>query len=135
MDAAFKSVPIHHDDEFASICKIFTVHVNYYFSPFPLSKMYIYSVVQMRRYYWDNLVIICHHFFIKTYFMTPSLELSHQDGSNEGSQHMFSLRNNKNNLLIIFSTPTYLEVCKLFFSPIFISFIPLISWILWELIQ
>ena len=44
------------------------------------------------------------------YGVTPSLEASHRDGSNEGSQHMFSLRNKKTGLWIILSTPSYLEL-------------------------
>ena len=39
---------------------------------------------------------------MKTYF-EALLGLSHRDGSNDGSQNMFSLRNKKNYLLIIFS--------------------------------
>ena len=35
------------------------------------------------------------NFFIKTYFVTP-LESSRQDDSNEGSQHVFLLRNKEN---------------------------------------
>ena len=42
-----------------------------------------------------GLVIFLH----KNIFCDPSLELSHRDGSNEGSQHIFSLRNRKNYLL------------------------------------
>ena len=37
----------------------------------------------------------------------PSLEFSHRDGSNEGSQCMFSLRNKRSYLRIIFVTPLY----------------------------
>ena len=43
----------------------------------------------------------------------PSLEPSHRDGSNEGPQHMFLLRNKKNCLCIIFNTPSYRELCLL----------------------
>ena len=34
-------------------------------------------------------------FLCKNIFCDPSLELSRRDGSNDGSQHMFSLRNKK----------------------------------------
>ena len=37
-------------------------------------------------------------FLHKIIFCDQSLEPSHQDGSNEGSQHMFRLRNKKNYL-------------------------------------
>ena len=37
-------------------------------------------------------------FFCKKHICDPSLEPSHRDGSNEGSQHMFSLRKKKNHL-------------------------------------
>ena len=45
----------------------------------------------------DNLGIIS-HILHKNILCDPSLELSRRDGSNEGSQHMFSLRI-KNNYL------------------------------------
>ena len=35
--------------------------------------------------------------------------VTHKDGSNEGSQHMFSLRNKKNYLCIILNTLSYLQ--------------------------
>ena len=41
----------------------------------------------------------------------PSLEPSHQDGSNEGSQIMFFLRNEKNYHKFILRTPPYLDLC------------------------
>ena len=47
---------------------------------------------------------------IKTYIVTPSLEPSHRDGSNEGSQCKILLRNKKNYLWIILITPSYLEL-------------------------
>ena len=55
------------------------------------------SVLQIRRGNRDDLGII---FLIlhKNIHCDPSLEPSCQDGSNEGSQHMFSLRNKKNYL-------------------------------------
>ena len=37
-------------------------------------------------------------FLHKNIFCDPSLEPSRRDGSNEGSQHMFLLRNKKNYL-------------------------------------
>ena len=54
----------------------------------------IVAVCQLRRGNRDNLEIISHNFH-KNIFCDPSLEPSSQDGSNEGSQHMFSLRNKK----------------------------------------
>ena len=39
------------------------------------------------------------------------LNISHRDSSNEGSQHMFLLRNKKNYHWFILSTPSYLELC------------------------
>ena len=50
------------------------------------------TVLQIRRCIKDNYL----NFSIKTYVVTPSLEPSHQDGSIEESQHMFSLRNKEN---------------------------------------
>ena len=35
------------------------------------------------------------YYSFKTYVVIPSLEPSHRDGSNEGSQQMFLLRNKK----------------------------------------
>ena len=46
----------------------------------------------------DNLGIISHIFSLKNIFCDPSLERSHRDGSDEGSQHMFSTQNKKNYL-------------------------------------
>ena len=43
-------------------------------------------------------------------FCDPPLEPSRRDGSNEGSQHMFSLTNKKNYLWIILNTPSYLKL-------------------------
>ena len=43
----------------------------------------------------DNLGIIS-IFLHKNIFSDPSLEPSHSDSSNKGSQHMFSLKNKKN---------------------------------------
>ena len=49
-------------------------------------------VLQIRRGNKDNLGIIF-HIYHQNIFRDPSLEPSRRDGSNEGSQHMFSLRN------------------------------------------
>ena len=51
------------------------------------------AVLQIRRGNRDNLGAILLHINI---FCDPSLEPSRQDGSNDGSQHTFSLRNKKN---------------------------------------
>ena len=56
------------------------------------------SKLQIRRDNKDNFGIIINKFLHKNIFCDPSLELSHRDGSYEGSQHMFSLRNKKNYL-------------------------------------
>ena len=53
-----------------------------------------FTVLQIRRGNRDNLGIIS-HIFHKNILCDPSLEPSHRDGSNEGSQYMFSLRNKK----------------------------------------
>ena len=51
----------------------------------------------------DNLGIIIHISLLKhTGSLRPPLETSHRDGSNEGSQHMFYLRNKK----IVFELPS-----------------------------
>ena len=54
----------------------------------------------------DILMIIFH----KNICYDPSLELCHRDGSNKGSQYMFSLVNTKNFLRLIFNTFSYLEL-------------------------
>ena len=51
-------------------------------------------MLQIKRDNRDNYTI----FVPKNISCDPSLEPSHPDGSNEGSQHMFSLRNKKNYL-------------------------------------
>ena len=56
------------------------------------------TVLQIRRSNKDNLGIIIHIFFYKNIFCDPSLEPSDRDGSNDGSQHMFLLKNKKNYL-------------------------------------
>ena len=52
----------------------------------------------------DNFCLFC----IKAYAVTPSSEPSRRDGSDEGSQHMVSMRNKKK---LSSSTPSYLELC------------------------
>ena len=59
------------------------------------------AVLQIRRVKRDNLGIIF-HITPSNICCDPLLEPSRQDGSNEGSQHMFSLRNMKN----IFELPS-----------------------------
>ena len=56
------------------------------------------AVLQRRRGNRDNFVIIINILQKKNILCDLSLEPSHRDGSNEGSQHMFSLRNKKNYL-------------------------------------
>ena len=53
------------------------------------------SVLQIRRANRDNFGIISLISHKKKRNCDPTLEPSHQNGSNEGSQHMFSLRNKK----------------------------------------
>ena len=67
------------------------------------------QVLQTRRGNRDNLGI---EFLHKNIFCGPPLEPSHRDSSNEGSQHIFSLRNKKNYLSIILNTLSYLELCS-----------------------
>ena len=54
-----------------------------------------YTVYQLRRENRDNFGIIIHVIPLKI-FCDLLLEPSRRDGSNEGSQHRFSLRNKKN---------------------------------------
>ena len=56
------------------------------------------AVLQIRRDNRDNFGIITHISTTINIFCDHSLEPSHRDGSNEGSQYMFSLRNKKNYL-------------------------------------
>ena len=56
------------------------------------------SELQIRRSNRDNLGIIGLIPPLKHIFYDPPSEPSRQDGSNDGSQHMFSLRNKKNYL-------------------------------------
>ena len=54
-------------------------------------------------------------FLIENICCDPSLEPSRQDGSNDGLQNMFLLRNMANYPLIIHVTPSYLELCLMIF--------------------
>ena len=60
-----------------------------------MASLIFYIVLQIRRGNRDNLGMIS-RVFQKNIFCDPPLEPSCCDGSNEGSQHMFSLRNKKN---------------------------------------
>ena len=60
---------------------------------YPL-KMTIVTLCQIRRGKRNSLGIIFHT-TLSNICCDPSLEPSHRDGSNEGSQHMLSLRNKK----------------------------------------
>ena len=62
-------------------------------------------MLQLRRGKRDNFGIIFRIPPINIY-CDPSLEPSYRDSSNEGSQHMFSLKNKKNYLWILFSIPS-----------------------------
>ena len=90
----------------------------FYFSDISLmSPLTDGPVLQIRRGNWDNSGIII-HIFHKNIFSDTSLETSRRDGSTEGSQHMFSLRNKKN-IFKLFSIPPspnpfYLELCRPF---------------------
>ena len=53
-------------------------------------------MLQIRRGNRDNFKIISLMRLNKNIFCDPSLEPSCRDGSNEGSQHMFLLKNKKN---------------------------------------
>ena len=66
---------------------------NFIFSPFLLSTK---PELQIRRGKWVNLGIIFHIPPLKRMLIDLSLGPSGQDGSNEGSQHIFSLRNKEN---------------------------------------
>ena len=56
------------------------------------------AVLQIRKGNRDNFGIFIHIFHKKNHICDPSLEQSRREGSNEGSQHMFILRNKKNHL-------------------------------------
>ena len=62
------------------------------------SHLSLSTMLQIRNGNWDSLVIIS-LISPQNKFCDPSLEPSCQDGSNEGSQHMFSLINMENYLL------------------------------------
>ena len=51
-------------------------------------------------------------FLTETICCDPSSEPSHRDGSDEGSQPMFSCRINKNYPELSPNTPSHLELCK-----------------------
>ena len=54
-------------------------------------------MLQIRRSEGDGLGMVDRVFY-GNMFCDPSLEPSHRDGSNEWSQHMFSLRDRRNRL-------------------------------------
>ena len=56
------------------------------------------AVLQIRMGDMDNFGIFIHITPVNKHICDSSLELSRRDGSNEGSQHMFSLKNKKNYL-------------------------------------
>ena len=49
-------------------------------------------------------------FLHKNIYCDPSLGVSWQEGSNEGSQHMFPMKNNEKYLRIVSGTPSYTGV-------------------------
>ena len=63
----------------------------------------------MRKGKRDNLGINFHITVLK-HMLLPIIRTT-RDGSNEGSQHMFLLRNKKNYLLNYPQYPSYLELC------------------------
>ena len=64
----------------------------------------------MRGGYKDNLGMFS-GFFHGDMLLDPSSEPSHRYGSCEGSQCMFSLRDKRDYLCIVFDIPSYLELC------------------------
>ena len=60
-----------------------------------ISELSAKPVLQIRKVKRDNLGIFSHIPPKKYIFCDPPLEPSRRDGSNEGSQHMFLLRNKK----------------------------------------
>ena len=64
----------------------------------------------MRGGYKDNLGMVS-GFFHGDMLLDPSSEPSHRYGSCEGSQCMFSLRDKRDYLCIVFDIPSYLELC------------------------
>ena len=66
----------------------------------------------------------CLYFLIKIIRCDPSLEPSHGDGSNEGSQYMFILRKkrNKKKYRNILKNPPYLELYVCYFIILYIRF-------------
>ena len=71
-----------------------------------------WSVLQIRRGNRDNLGIISHisPYRYILWAIIRTILPRWLDSSNEGSQHMFSLRNKKNYLWIILNTASYLEL-------------------------
>ena len=67
------------------------------------------TVLQIRRGNRDYLGIIS-HVSPEKHILWPIIRTVSRDGSNGGSQHMFSLRNKKNYLWIILNTPFYLKL-------------------------
>ena len=67
-----------------------------------------FSELQRRREFQDNSGIIFFSFQQKN-LVTPSLDPSCLGRSNEGSQPVFSWRDNENDPQIILVTPSYLE--------------------------
>ena len=64
-------------------------------------------MLQIIRSNKDNLEISITILLHKNIFCDSPLEPFHCDGSNEGSQHMFSFRNKKHHFLIILNTASY----------------------------
>ena len=54
-------------------------------------------------------------FLIENIYCDPSSELSHRDGSDEALQHVFYCRINKSYPELSPDTPSYLELCTLYF--------------------
>ena len=66
-------------------------------------------------------------FLIETICCDPSSEPSRQDGSDEGSQHMFLCRINKIHLLLSPNTPSDLELFFCFFVVVVFVFVSFCS--------
>ena len=80
------------------IPKIIKQSIKFLFLCFFFTLDLYFPVLQIKRDNRDNLGIISHISPLNI-FCDLSLELSHRDGSNEGPQHMFSLRKNKKSYL------------------------------------
>ena len=72
--------------------------------------IYMYRALDNREYLMITF-LISHQNHI---FFGPSSELPCQDSSDEGSQHMFLCRNNKNYLIITKYSLSYLGLCIYF---------------------